>query len=200
VKDRTRQAALRIALLLEEFSDVELADGVALLGGKTGDDLLSFLTTNSTAVSRRNPERGVKRRPSQGAHSVAALRSSNPAKFELLRQFESRLRDGTILESLESVRAFGKSIRKDFDAGKSRKDAVSHVIALLAEMETDVVRSIVDQANVPRSSGGAFQRLADQIIRGRSGGPAVGSGHETPESSALGPERDQGEETPSRVR
>jgi hypothetical protein len=165
---RSRQAALRIRLLVEEFSPQELNEALAFLGGQPEEDLLHFLnriksTTAGGQSSRRVP-RGKGTKPSR---ALDAIRDTEPEKYQLLRTFEQHLWEGDRLRSLHDVRTFGQMLDKDFDTGKSRHEGIGRLMKKLAEMGLEDLREVIRRApvsNVEESDG--FLRLSRHIISG----------------------------------
>jgi hypothetical protein len=166
---KVRQAALRIMLLTEEFSPDELSEAIALVGGNKDEDLGSFLTR--MASSSRKPPRSTAADSPRGRRETRALhdlKSIDIAKYQLLRDFENSVREGRVLRDLDEFRAFGKVLSKDFSPGKSRKEALARLTALLAQLDVDAIRSAIAKLPSISSADGenSFRRLANQIISG----------------------------------
>jgi hypothetical protein len=166
---KARQAALRILLLTEEFSPEELSEALSLIGGRKEEDLSSFLAR--MASSSRKPRRSTSRDSSRGSGESRALhdlKSIDIAKYQILRDFENAVREGRVLRDLDEFRAFGRVLAKDFTPGKSRKEALARLTALLAQLDVEAIRSAL--AKVPSIAGpdgeNSFRRLANQIISG----------------------------------
>jgi hypothetical protein len=162
---RAREAALRIQLLLEEFTLQELEEGLSLLGALRGEDLLRFLLRRVSSQQSRKKSVAAARK----TDDLFSLRRIDPEKYDVIQSFGARLRDGSVLPTLDSCRAFGKDLSKDFDAGKSRKEAIGHLLALMAKMNTAEIRSAITKANSlyeSREGTEPFQRLAGHIISG----------------------------------
>jgi hypothetical protein len=178
---RIRQAVLKILLLREEFSAQELAEAVALIDGEEEEELL-------TLIKRRAPEsreQGAPRSPGASlstkgeTRALQELKHTNREKYEVLREFETLIREGGTLQTLDAFRAFGKILGKDFSPGKSRKEGLARLMALLAQMDLDTIKAAL--ARLPPNNteeATAFHRLADKIISGacdRSPRGAVGA-------------------------
>lgn len=167
---RARKAALEILLLMEEYSAEDLAEALSLMGGQKGEDILGFLARMAPVSSSRPA--GPQRRG--GGFSVKGetralqdLKQSDPEKYRILSEFEVRIRQGTILPTLDDFRAFGKVLGKNFNPGKSRRLALGQLMAVLAQMELSALQAAI--AKVPagsEKSEGAYGRLAEHIIGG----------------------------------
>ncbi len=163
-----RQAALRILLLQEEFSPQEIADALSLLGSVEKEDLVAFLQrTASERAGRKDAQRRPANLEGQHTRALQALRRRSPEKYEVLLPFEEAIRRGEVLPTLNDLRAFGRSLSKTFNVGKSRKDALSRLIELLADMDIEAIKLASSRAASSSESPGAFQRLADHLISGR---------------------------------
>lgn len=165
---RSRQAALRIRLLMEEFSPQELGDALAFLGGHPEEDLLQFLERiKSTSAGGRSSLKAPRMKETKPSHSLDAIRDTEPEKYQLLRTFEEQLREGERLRSLHDVRTFGQMLDKEFDPGKSRHEGIGRLMKKLAAMGLDDLRETIRRAplgNVEDSD--AFLRLSRHIISG----------------------------------
>lgn len=86
----------------------------------------------------------------------------------MLYRFEKALRQGEVLKSLNLIRATGVSIDKSFDPGKSRKEAVSKFMTLLASLPTNEARiqieNIIKAERNSYDSEEAYSQLAAYII------------------------------------
>lgn len=165
---RGREAALRIQLLLEEFAPNELSEGLSLLGGANGEDVVEFL------VRRIAPSQSQRHLPIHAGRDrddvMSDLRRTAPEKYDVIREFDMRLRNGTLLPTLDSCRAFGKDLSKDFQAGKSRKDCIGRLIGTLAGMNVEEIRTAISRAPsyADKNSSEPYRRLASHIISGTS--------------------------------
>jgi hypothetical protein len=166
---RVKQAILRIMLLLEDFSPDELREAVSHVAGRRAEDLLAFLNHLSGGVHKARTH-GSKSASAAGqghTHAVAALRHADPDKYQLLAEFEARVRNGEILATLDDFRSIGKLLGKEFQPGKSRKEALGRLMAVLAHMDLDSIGRVIRLAPADKGRADeAYQRLADRIIRG----------------------------------
>jgi len=163
---RIRQAALRIRLLMEEFSPQELSEALLLLGGQPEEDLLHFLDRikSATRQSSLKTRGGKSTRPS---HALEAIRETQPEKYQLLREFETQLLEGKRLRTLHDVRSLGQMLDKEFDPGKSRHEGIGRLLRLLAELGLDDLREVIRRAPVSNvEESDAFLRLSRHIISG----------------------------------
>lgn len=169
MNSRARQAALQVLLLVEEFSPDELAAAVSLIGGREGEDLLAYLSRIAQGPRKPNAPRPKNGHPgSRGeARALQDIKLTDPAKYDVLRDFETLIREGKVLRTMDDFRAFGKVLGKDFMPGKSRKDSIGRLMAVLAQMDLESIRAAVAKAPSKTSEEeSAFRRLANQIISG----------------------------------
>lgn len=168
---RTTKAALEIQLLLQEYSAAEISDALSMVGGREGEDLLGFLARTASL----SPER--RQRQSVGKHgglsstgetrALQELKDTNPDKYEVLKEFEGKIRAGVILSTLDDFREFGKSLGKAYKPAKSRKEALGQLMGVLAQMQLEELREAIAKAQIARSRDEeAYGRLAEHIITG----------------------------------
>src|SRR5438034_2919740 len=100
---RVRMAVLRILVLVEEFSSEELAEAASLIGGQKEEDLLAFLSRSTTSPKRSSaPPSGESRVSKQGeTQALQELKSVGGEKYQVLRDFETAIRAGSVLKTLE---------------------------------------------------------------------------------------------------
>jgi hypothetical protein len=175
---QAHKAALRIALIREEFSESDILEAVRLLEeAGTTSALFSFLARRETQP--RTAGKGSNRRSgssgSSRSRALMEVEKTDPEKFRILDEFERLIRLGTILPDLEDIRKLGERLSKRFVAGKSRKETIGRLMALIADLPLETVRQVIKESlssvNLSRDSG--YQDLANFIIRGR---PNEGSG------------------------
>jgi len=170
---RTRLAALRIALIEEEFTRQEIREAVRILeGDAVSPELLARLLENGDGASG-SAGRSRRRRPLhlQQSRPVAALRDSEPDKYALLSQLDRLLREGKILPHVDDIRRLGESLSKGFSSRRSRRDAISKLMGVLAARPLEEIRETFDQlASSSATSEAGYQELADFIIGGSERG------------------------------
>jgi hypothetical protein len=174
---RVRQAVMRIMLLTDEFSSEELTEAVALIGGQKDEDLLSFVKRLSPSPRRASESRSSESHGARGeSRALQDLKAVGGEKYEVLRDFERALREGSLLKTLDDFRAFGKHLEKAFTPGKSRIQALGRLMAILVTMDLDSIKTAI--AKTPsRSSEGddSYRRLANQIMSGSTDRSTEGS-------------------------
>jgi hypothetical protein len=170
VNRRAREVALRVQLLVEEFTPSELADGIDLLGAAKGADLLTFLLQKASQRidHRRVPTARPQAFAKERAFDFSELEQSDPDKYKALLAFDERFRAGTLLPTLDSCRSFGKELSKSFEPGKSRRDCLPRLLASLAAFSTERIRAAISEAASYSDREGAepYRRLASHIISG----------------------------------
>src|SRR5262249_33965212 len=137
-------------------------------------DLLAFLRRMAPAPPRSaaKPKKPAEAAMLAGGETRALqeLRRTDPDKYQILKRFETRIREGSILTTLDEFRAFGEVLDKGFAPGKSRKEALGRLMALLALMDRETLETAV--AKVPASAArddDSYRRLANHIISGGQG-------------------------------
>jgi hypothetical protein len=165
---RTRQAVLRILMLTEEFSCEELAEAVTFLGGQKEEGIFAFLKSMAPSQKRPSTPRsaGAGLNAKGETRALQELKSVDGAKYQVLREFERAIREGRVLKTLDDFRAFGTILGKDFTPGKSRKEALGRLMAVLARMDLESIRAAIAKAPARSGEETAFRRLANQIISG----------------------------------
>ena len=166
---KVRQAALRILLLTEEFSSDELAEALSLIGGQKDEDLGEFLKRMASSPKRSARTDAASASRGQGeTRALQELKSIDIEKYQVLRDFENAIRERRVLRDLDEFRAFGRILGKDFTPGKSRKEALTRLMSVLAQLDVDSIRSAIAKAPLRIASDDetSFRRLANQIISG----------------------------------
>ena len=168
----TISLALQIAQMINNYSehDLHLAVGMLRTHGY-GSELLEFiggivansnkkLPSNTSVAKSKGP--GVSR-------SILKLKDAEPRKFEILSGFESMVRRANILSTNEDLRRFGERISKNFEPKKARKETISALLAIIAELPELKVEEIVKSAETFGAPGAdvEFQRLAHFLIKGK---------------------------------
>jgi hypothetical protein len=165
---KARQAMLRIRNLIDEFSPDELAEAVSLLNLREKD----LLTSLGSATPRRAPSRRPKRADFSKQGETRALRGlklTDEEKYRVLREFESSVREGRLFKTLDDFRSFGTVLGKRFGPVKSIKEALPHLMGMLANMDLESIRSAIGDVSVRHADDeDSFRRLANQIITGHA--------------------------------
>jgi len=175
MKNPTNIAALRIAQLLEEFSEAEISNAVKILErNNTTSRLLSYLkksTIGKPASGRKASRTGAtKTKPIHEVTSQAVrlLEKKDPEKHAILLEFDKLIRQNKILPRGEDLRRFGESITKEFKPRKSRKDNISALLKVMAELSPSDVealaRQVLEEGADTRSD--EYQNLARFLIKG----------------------------------
>lgn len=178
MRNRARQAALRILMLLEEFSPEELAEAIALLGEGEERDLPTFLARLASSAPRRSSARddeGKSGTPGE-TKALQALKATDPEKYRLLREFETRVREGAVLRTLPDLRAFGESLTKRFGPVKSRKEALERLMAELSSLDVNAARAAINRASpLPCDPENGLRRFANHLLSTVNQPPSEGS-------------------------
>ena len=166
---KVRQAVLRILLLTEDFSPDELNQAASFLAEER-TDLLSLLSRGNK-FKRSSTSLATGERPESSKHlwtKVARdLRESDPEKYRVLQQFEIDVRCENALKSLDELRHFAASLKKDLLPLKSRNEALLKVLIVLSEMDLGSIQAQLSSLSINRNqTDSAFRRLANHIILG----------------------------------
>lgn len=173
MNSRILQIALKIALLIEEYSESDIVEAVKLLEEKGVSSFLFEYLGGRKALSKtsKKSSRKTKRIDEQRSKAVIRLEQKAPDKYRILSELDSLLRKGSVLPNLEDVIRLGERLSKDFAPKKSRKEAISKLMVLLAERPFDEIRQIFDSiVSSPASSEkrSEYQELAQFIITGKN--------------------------------
>jgi len=166
---RTLQAALRIALIREEFSEREIREAVRLLTEQgSSSTLLAYLAGQDiTSVGSKASHRKKKPIDKERSQAVIGLEKKDPEKYHILSQFDHLLRKGDILPELSDVRRLGEQLSKDFSARNSRRDVIDQLMTVLAGLSIEEIEKIVQNVlSSSRKQDSEYQRLANFIITG----------------------------------
>ncbi|WP_146110320.1 MULTISPECIES: hypothetical protein [Pandoraea] len=176
MKNKSISLALRIALIIQDHSDTELREAIALLkkNGR-GKSLLDYLANErpSSLTSEAAPRAEAKRKSVEETTSRAVLnlKDVDPEKFRILFEFDSMIRRGKLLSKHEDIRRFGERLSKTFEPRKSRKDTISSLMTILADRSTGELQELIRFATSfgIDSDSDEYQRLAQYLIRGKTG-------------------------------
>jgi hypothetical protein len=167
-KQRSRQAMLRILLLLEEFSREELREAAALVKNPKVHELYELIGVDRVSSKGSSHSKALEMTRGETV-ALKEIRMTDPEKYATLRAFENSIREGKVLRTLDQFRSLGTLLGKDFDPGKSRKEAISHLISFLVSKDINYIKTIISKApaksEVPNGEG-SFRRLANQLISG----------------------------------
>ncbi len=166
---RARETMLRIRTLIDDLSPAELAEAINLLQVRQ-KQVLSVRAKNPSARRGRKGGAESSDLSKKGESRVLQqLKLEDEEKYQVLRDFETSVREGVLLKTLDDFRSFGTVLGKKFGPVKSVKDALPKVMGALATMDLDNIKSAIEKAATRNSNDeNAFRRLANRIISGRS--------------------------------
>lgn len=140
---------------------------------------LRLLLEDLAATSRSTAARGSKSRPRRGAvrapsrlpqlrESIAAARTTDPAKADLLDDIWAKLRLRELLPTMDAMRSFADLLGlKRLDSSK-REQAVAEIMEQLVEMPGDRLKQLMQQTVVTdRELGEEYDRWVRLILRRR---------------------------------
>ena len=167
--NKSIQVSLKILLLLEEFSDSEIKNGIKLIERNTDNDnpLIVFLKKVTTRKSSNKKATNLKKREPLCSKVILDLEKTDKEKFLLLSKVDKSIREGKVLKTLPSIKKFASQISKKFPSVKSRKEAIPKLMGLLADMSineaTKVIEMIMEsqQSDISESE---YQELAKFLI------------------------------------
>jgi hypothetical protein len=173
MNSRIRQAALRIALIQEEFSEQEILKAVELLGGnqKPSTALLDYFGGRHVGGgARRSPRQKTKAETDERFSQVLLeLEKVEPAKYRVLSELNVLLRKEEVLSDIRNIRRLGEGLDENFPLRGSRKTLIDRMIITLAERPIDEIQSFVKRVmGISRSKDDEYQRLAAFIIEGKN--------------------------------
>lgn len=166
--------ALKIAQLIEEYSDREIRDAVGLLQQfGQGEELLRFLSGRRRTAAPSSPSHSaplkVKSLDEITSRAVLKLKDSDPEKFKILSEFDLMVRRGQLLPAHEDLRRFGERVSKNFEPRKARKETISAVMTILADRPVLEIERLIEFAASFGVEGSTdeYQRLARFLIEGK---------------------------------
>jgi len=171
MKKRIVQVALEIALLCEKYNEQEILEAVKLIEEVADSStLLEHLSTKN--MKRSRTKTGGTTRPKKPLHeqrsrAVMELENTDPRKYEVLSEFDYLVRKGNVLPDLDDVRRLGERLSKDFSPRRSRRDAISKLMSLLADRPINKINEIIQESLSDTDiNDDDFQRLAEFIMKG----------------------------------
>nr|VFK42946.1 MAG: hypothetical protein BECKTC1821D_GA0114238_101434 [Candidatus Kentron sp. TC]VFK42947.1 MAG: hypothetical protein BECKTC1821E_GA0114239_102226 [Candidatus Kentron sp. TC]VFK57274.1 MAG: hypothetical protein BECKTC1821F_GA0114240_101624 [Candidatus Kentron sp. TC] len=173
---QVRQATLELMLLREKFTKKDLDTAFALVSDKDNAAIMEFLSAPPT---KRPTRREANKKSGNGSstelsHVVRGLKDKDPKRYELLAAFEKKIRQGTILPTLDNLRGVGFSFSKEFQTGKSRKETIPRLMAVLATRPFDDLEkrldAVVEKARCAPEDDNSYQELAEFLINGSRSG------------------------------
>lgn len=176
MKERVRQAVVKLTLLQDEFTRSELDEAVSFLSNHETHDVIEYFTKAESIADTSNGQSPAKDtdRPSKIVRDLAI---SDPEHYRDLSEFESMVRAGDLLPSFHEIKRLGMSISKSFKPAKSRRDTIPRLMALLAQMPFDKMKETIrmekERAKLSDKDGSSYARLAEYLIGGVRGDAAV---------------------------
>lgn len=170
MNDPVQEVIRKINRLRTNHSDDDIITAMRRLLQDGFPEIRSGSRSHYGKQKKSNPR---KEKPfSEGvSRSVLELQSEEPEKFEVLSRFDRLVRKREILKDVRSLREFGQSLDKSFDAGKSRKDAVPRIAQLLKDMPlyrlTPVIESTLEKEQRKDESDNDYQQLANFLMSKR---------------------------------
>jgi len=161
---KIRQVILKILLLEEEFTKKELNEAVKFMSENKIDNVIDYLSRTTKAI---NSER--KKTNTKSIKLLDSLKDSDKQKYKLLKELESLLQRGILLPKLDSIKKFSSQFTKEFNAGKSRKEAIPKLIELLMSTPNVELEKIINE--LLKTSGqkeSEYALLADFLIQGKN--------------------------------
>jgi|GEM_PF-1439457 len=172
MNSRLSSLTRRITAIKKEFSKREIESAVKLLEKQDSTSPLLPHLSNGIRAKRQAKSRSTKRSiQDQRSKAVVRLKRKDDAKYRVLSEFDSLLREGSVLPRVNDIRRLGESLTKDFSSRSSRRDSISKLMNILAARPLHEITMIVDAvlSNKQLDTGKTdYERLADFIITGTS--------------------------------
>lgn len=166
--------ALRIAQLLEDYSESDLRDAVQLLREHGyGSRLLTYLSDQNEEARQpiASSPQSTKAKPIHKVTSRAVLdlKDKDPEKFRVLSEFDALIRLGQLLPNHEDLRRFGERLSKDFEPKKARKETISALMTVLTDHSVQDIKELIEFAASFGVAGNRdeYQHLAHYLIKGK---------------------------------
>ncbi|MCA1636329.1 MAG: hypothetical protein LC802_22220 [Acidobacteria bacterium] len=173
MSDKVSLIALRVAAIIEEFSEKDILRAIKLLEERgTSSSLLTYLAGNKKQGNSRQKtaRKNGKSIEEQRSKVVLELEYKDPEKFQVLSEFDTLLRKSLVLPEIDDIKRLGERLSKNFSARSSRRELISKLMLLLADKSMDQVRDIVmstlSNARVDEKDSD-YQKLAQFIITGK---------------------------------
>lgn len=174
MKDIPFYIALKIATIIEEHTEKDIKAAISLLEEYGGHslilDYLASRDSNSPSTEDQQQKKATRPIEEQRSKAVINLERSDPEKYKVLSEFDSMIRKGQILSTLDDLKRFGERISKDFTPRKSRKETIGALLALIADRSLDDIEKLIEFAASFGATGDVdeYQRLAKFLIKGKS--------------------------------
>ena len=124
MNSRLSSLTQRITAIKKEFSKREIESAVKLLEKEdSASPLLPYLSNNTSGKRRAKSRRTKKSIQDQRSKAVMRLEHLDPDKYRVLSEFDSLLREGSVLPTVNDIRRLGESLTKDFTTRSSRRDS-----------------------------------------------------------------------------
>lgn len=170
MKQQVKLAVTRLLGIQAEFTNQEILDAIEYIRENELDkifDRSSQLARLRRPKDSRNDSR-VER--SSTPRVIVNLQETAPEKYDLLLEIDKGIRSGQVLTKIDEIRRLGTSIDKNFDPGKSHKDAVARIFSLLSGLPLPELKAIsteirTESANRLRNDD-AYRNLATFLIKG----------------------------------
>lgn len=149
-----RKLRLKVALLLEDYSEKELLKAI---------DSFKDCTNTANKGSKKS-----KPFDKQQTLIINKITASEPEKGAVLQRFDDALRRKDILQSFSELKSFGIKVDKRLGLCKSRNAIVPKLIVSLSDLPIEKVKRLIEQATTQNQSSSStdYLSLANYIIAG----------------------------------
>ncbi|MFY9620149.1 MAG: hypothetical protein WAM70_09330 [Pyrinomonadaceae bacterium] len=173
---RLSSLARRITAIRKEYSKREIETVLQMLEEQGGSSSLFRQLGRGMNPHYHRTQSRQRKKPihEQRSRAVIMLQQHDPEKYEVLSEFDSLLREGSVLPKVNDIKCLGESLTKDFKSRNSRRDVISKLMEVLASRPLEEIKKVVGAVltnNRPETEDSDYQRLADFIITGKSRHP-----------------------------
>lgn len=172
MKHKVKLAITKIISLQAEFTPSELDEAMDFIRKRGLTDLFAIPMVNATGDNLEKTaslKRNGRQESKSGVSKILMdLEGKDSEKYQALAAFEALLKSGEVLTRLDSIKKVGISIDKDFQLGRSRKDAIPKLMAVLANLPLAEINNIISSVKYGREDSGlldeGYQNLANYLL------------------------------------
>lgn len=171
-KEINRDLVADLARLARRYPPEDWDAILRWLEDDTRRQQLSSLLRQLSIVSKRvMPPRKREKRPQSIGRLLEEMRSTEPAKAELLRDLYRRLLTRELLPTPASLREFIEIAGLESSSTQKREQATNQLIRQLASLQHDDIKKALEVASTgPRDLGKEYERWVALILGRSSGG------------------------------
>jgi hypothetical protein len=151
---------LELSLLLIKYSESRILGSLATMMGISSSELEAKL--EKIRQAKNEPPKSKRNKNSQYINEITR---KHPRKSKILSLLYSRFESGIFLPQLHDIKQFLRSHSVEDENLKSRQDSVKKLFSVLAGLEDNELKELIQEKNKPNFS--SLGIISDEIMKSR---------------------------------